>query len=237
MRLPIRLRAQSVGAVRRTGRTTTHQIEQGHSGEPQRKRAGPARSHRVRQVVGPALLAGQHAVTPSHPSGREGCIKLQPALLRSVESLLTSLVAVVGTLLGVAASQVVQLRTAARSEKFQRAERLRQDRMAAVKSLAQALHEYRRGQGERWHHGRREWDGPEAVAARMESYRLGGAAREALSQAVLLFNEGDVRGARAAFELASGMHLAEDLAQLNEWDAAVREAIDSYLTEIAQHVQ
>ncbi|MER7175762.1 hypothetical protein [Streptomyces mesophilus] len=61
-----------------------------------------------------------------------------------------SVIAVVGTLLGVGVSQAFQQRALARSERFARAEQLRQERLHVFSSYAGALMTYRRAQMERW---------------------------------------------------------------------------------------
>ncbi|MFI6940486.1 hypothetical protein ACIBI4_14535 [Streptomyces sp. NPDC050418] len=56
----------------------------------------------------------------------------------------------VGTLLGVGVSQLLQQRSVARSERFTRTEQVRQERLQVYSSFAGSLMMYRRAQMERW---------------------------------------------------------------------------------------
>jgi hypothetical protein len=97
-----------------------------------------------------------------------------------VEIIVTSVVAVVGTLLGSLATHYFQRRNRADAERFERGERLRQERVSAYTTYGGALVSLRRAHMDRWYaiHERREGVDPEAI--RYETYRLRTAALEAL---------------------------------------------------------
>ncbi|MEB8342754.1 hypothetical protein [Streptomyces endophyticus] len=100
----------------------------------------------------------------------------------------TSVIAVLGTLLGATLSHVLQSRTAARGQDFARAERLRQERIDAYCAFGGALANYRRGQLDRWfpEHVDRPGETADVHELRREAYRLRAAAMEAMFRVELL---------------------------------------------------
>jgi hypothetical protein len=103
-----------------------------------------------------------------------------------VEIIVTSIVAVVGTLLGSLATHYFQRRNRADAERFERGERLRQERVSAYTAFGGALVSLRRAQMDRWfaiHDERRSVD-PESL--RYETYRLRTTALEALFRVQLV---------------------------------------------------
>ncbi|MGD6751621.1 hypothetical protein [Streptomyces sp. BH105] len=100
----------------------------------------------------------------------------------------TSVIAVLGTLLGAALSHVLQSRTAARGQDFARAERLRQERIDAYCACGGALANYRRGQLDRWfpQHVDRPGETADVHELRREAQRLRTAAMEAMFRVELL---------------------------------------------------
>ncbi|MEU2873773.1 hypothetical protein ABZ769_31990 [Streptomyces olivoreticuli] len=67
-----------------------------------------------------------------------------------METVLTSVIAVLGTLAGTGAAYALQQRAAARSERAARQEELRRDRQEAVRALVRALTAHRRNLYTRW---------------------------------------------------------------------------------------
>ncbi|MFD7293144.1 hypothetical protein ACFV9W_07615 [Streptomyces sp. NPDC059897] len=100
----------------------------------------------------------------------------------------TSVIAVLGTLLGAGLSHVLQGRTAARGQDFARAERLRQERIDAYCAFGGALANYRRGQLDRWfpEHVDRPGETADVHELRREAQRLRTAAMEAMFRVELL---------------------------------------------------
>ncbi|GHH77135.1 hypothetical protein GCM10017772_37370 [Promicromonospora soli] len=98
---------------------------------------------------------------------------------------MTSVVAVVGTLLGSLATHYFQRRNRADAERFARNERLRQERVSAYTTFGGALVNLRRAHIDRWfaEHAQRGGD-PESL--RYETYRLRTSALEALFRVQLV---------------------------------------------------
>ena len=71
-----------------------------------------------------------------------------------MEVIATSLIAVLGTLLGSAATFLIQRSTIAQQERLNHAERLRQDRVDAFTIFGGALVNYRKTRMDRWHSAR-----------------------------------------------------------------------------------
>lgn len=99
---------------------------------------------------------------------------------------MTSVVAVVGTLLGSLATHYFQRRNRADAERFERNERLRQERVSAYTTFGGALVSLRRAQMDRWFaiHDERMSVDPESL--RYETYRLRTTALEALFRVQLV---------------------------------------------------
>lgn len=106
--------------------------------------------------------------------------------LRRVEIIVTSIVAVVGTLLGSLATHYFQRRNRADAERFERNERLRQDRVSTYTAFGGALVNLRRAQMDRWFAIHNEPKGADTESLRYETYRLRTAAREALFRVQLV---------------------------------------------------
>lgn len=85
---------------------------------------------------------------------------------------MTSIVAVVGTLLGSLATHYFQRRNRADAERFERNERLRQERVSAYTAFGGALVNLRRAQMDRWFAIHNQRDGADPEALRYETYRL-----------------------------------------------------------------
>jgi hypothetical protein len=102
-------------------------------------------------------------------------------------ALLTSAVAVAGTLLGAVVSYGLQRRVAERSERFSRAERLHQERLTAYSEFASAVMELRRVEFARTLAEERA--APDVPAWVDESYQRLAAARSAMFRVQLLGND------------------------------------------------
>ncbi|MFD7603180.1 hypothetical protein ACFY1B_45930 [Streptomyces mirabilis] len=126
-------------------------------------------------------------------------------------SILTSVVAVVGTLLGVALSYVIQRKISQRGESFAREHWFLQERVAAYSAFAAALATHQRGALDRWHRQAESPDSPAAVAARLEYHRLRYVARQELFRVRLLARDPDlVRLAEDALECIKAIPRAAD---------------------------
>lgn len=130
-----------------------------------------------------------------------------------------SLVAVVGTLLGVYVAYAFQRRTTDRTE-------LRN----AVAAFAAAVMEQRRGEYDRWWRHHEDATGTAYVTARTESYRLRSLARQELHRVRLLARDTQLaRRAGAVIEPTAQIHKAGDRAEFTDRGAAAERALEELL--------
>ncbi|MFI0014036.1 hypothetical protein [Streptomyces griseus] len=144
-------------------------------------------------------------------------------------ALWTSVVAVVGTLLGAVVTYLFQRQTAARTERFSRSEALRQERTATYSSFAAAAEEYRHGQAGRWYRMRQSHTADAFIEARDEAHRLRTATRQVLYRVKLLTDDPEVVGAaEEAYRRTRDVSTAQDQAEHDALDAGAREAIEAF---------
>jgi hypothetical protein len=109
-----------------------------------------------------------------------------------VEIIVTSVVAVVGTLLGSLATHYFQRRNRADAERFERNERLRQERVSAYTAFGGALVNLRRTSKDRWYAIHDQRDGADPELLRYETYRLYTTAQESLFRVQLVTESSDL---------------------------------------------
>lgn len=141
-------------------------------------------------------------------------------------SVLISLIAVAGTLIGATLGYVLQRQTAARAE-----------RQAAVLAYANAIIDVIRGQEDWWYRRSEEQEGPEHRAARIEGHRLLGIARQAMNGLTLhipapaLLSQAD-----ATFTMASNVNQAASAETLLERAESARRSVRAFITLAGKHV-
>ncbi|MFJ9033930.1 hypothetical protein ACIRQP_36715 [Streptomyces sp. NPDC102274] len=136
-----------------------------------------------------------------------------------MEVVATSVIAVLGTLLGSGATYLFQRRTVLRTEEFTRNERLRQERIDAYCSFGGALANYRRGQMDHWfaRHDGRVADASEVHELRREAQRLRAVAMEAMFRAELLTNSPALHAVgRQALKAVDRIPSAESRSELDQ---------------------
>lgn len=152
---------------------------------------------------------------------------------------ITTVIAVLGTLMGAGLSHVLQSRTAARGQDFTRAERLRQERIDAYCSFGGALANYRRGQLDYWfrrHDGRTD-DSTGVHELRREAQRLRAAAMEALFRVELLTDAPALTAlGREALEAVERIPTAGDRDELAGLRETSRTLIHDFIAASRPHV-
>lgn len=143
---------------------------------------------------------------------------------------LSTLVAVLGTLLGVVVTHIFQRNSSKRAESFTLGQQLRTERLAVYSDFAGAVTELRRGQQDRWHRKREDPESPAHFEARTESYRLRGVALHALFRVQLIASCPEVvDAARAAYEKASSIPQATDRQELSTNGEQARERLERFI--------
>ncbi|WP_367322361.1 hypothetical protein [Streptomyces sp. HUAS ZL42] len=148
-----------------------------------------------------------------------------------MEAVAASVIAVLGTLLGAGVTHGFQSRAAARTERFMRDEKLRQERLDAYCAYAAALVNYRRALVHRWfceHEGRSQ---EEITQARMQGYDLRSVANEALFRVQMLApDETLVERTWQALWQIDQVHKAADRAELDERRDTTRTLVTEFVT-------
>ncbi|TXK35129.1 hypothetical protein [Nonomuraea sp. C10] len=155
-----------------------------------------------------------------------------------MESVITSLVAIAGTLLGATATYVFQLRTARQARQSAREERLWQERLAAYSAFAGALTDFRKSQNDRWH---REQEDPQSAAyltARDDSYRQRANATAALFRLRLVTTNRELEElASLALRSTEEIHEAADEQDRTDRGRKARRALLDFTQAAAANVQ
>lgn len=156
-----------------------------------------------------------------------------------MEAVVTSVVAIVGTLLGAGTTHYFQRREADRSHILAREEKLRQERMDAYCAYAGTLLEYRRVLVHRWfvlHEG--ESCGEDTPELREEQYKTRGAAHEAMFRTQMVTDAPEI-AARAEQVMATvtRLHRVEGREALTELRDRTRQEIRDFVAAGARQVR
>lgn len=147
-----------------------------------------------------------------------------------MDGALSTLIAVLGTLLGAGLTHLFQRRAAAHDREFAVQQQLRAERLAVYSDFAGAVTEFRRGQYDRWH---RRHEAPESTAsfeARVEAYRLRGAALHALFRVQLIASEQSLTdAAQHAYDRTSDAHKAADHQELSTLGDGAKGALADFV--------
>lgn len=150
---------------------------------------------------------------------------------------LSTLLAVVGTLLGAVVTHLFQRRAADRAQGFAAGQQLRSDRLHVYGDFAGAVTEFRRGQQDRWHRRNEDAVGQAYVEARTESYRLRGVALHALFRVQLIASSHEVvEAAKLAHDKAAAVHRADDHDHLNANVAAATSSLERFISLASEDV-
>jgi hypothetical protein len=153
-------------------------------------------------------------------------------------SSISAIIAVAGTLLGSSLTYVFQRRSAERAQAQAFGTLLRSERLAAYSSLAAALANWRRAQGDRYSRLAEDPDSVAAATARTEMFQLRGMAQGALAHVQLVSDNAAVVAAAAiAFDTSGGIHRSADEAEFESRAALSRAAVDNFLRLAATDVQ
>ncbi|WP_381798306.1 hypothetical protein [Streptomyces niveus] len=143
---------------------------------------------------------------------------------------LPTLVAVLGTILGVVVTHLFQRTSSERAQNFTLSQQLRSERLAVYSDFAGAVTELRRGQQDRWHRRREDPESPHHFDARTESYRLRGVALHALFRVQLIAGSpAVVDAARSAYEQTSAIHQAADTRELSANSERAKEGLEQFI--------
>lgn len=157
-----------------------------------------------------------------------------------MEAWIASVIAVAGTLLGSVATHLFQQSHAARSERFMRTERLRQERIEAYSAFAQAVTELRRGNVSLWFHRRREPNkaDPALRNSFVEADRLGAAAAHAQVRVELVADDARlVALASDALITVNAVRDATDRSDVARHEAASDDALRIFISAASNQLR
>ncbi|MCX4528459.1 MULTISPECIES: hypothetical protein [unclassified Streptomyces] len=156
-----------------------------------------------------------------------------------MNTVLTSVVAVIGTLIGSWSTYVFQRRTAARADAANREERLRQERLAAYSGYAGAVSDLKRALITLWFRRRRLPRDEETLqAAQLDSDRLGAAAETAVFRLRLVANDPALRPLTEAISTKLGeIERAADRQALITVEAQFEAAVETFLDAAGRHLR
>jgi hypothetical protein len=150
-----------------------------------------------------------------------------------VQAVATSVVAVLGTLLGAALSYVLQRRMLDEVHESARRDQRQQHRLAAFGAFAAATMDLRRAEYDRWNRRAESPDGIEPVGVRQESYRLRGEAWNAFFRLKLVADPvqeaGIMKQAEEAVQAAAGVSKASDAVELGKRGERAREVLEAFV--------
>lgn len=156
----------------------------------------------------------------------------------------SAIIAVVGTLLGAIVSGIFQQKSAGQSEKFARAERRREEQIAAITALSAAISAHRRAMYMRGEARLRGASAERIQELRAESHATRGDVAEPLARVRLLIQSIEVRtAADAMVDATFGMRRADgttDAALTREGLTAARQAAadahDAFISAAAAEI-
>ncbi|MBZ9594366.1 hypothetical protein [Streptomyces yangpuensis] len=147
-----------------------------------------------------------------------------------MNAVITSLIAVLGTLLGSVVTHAFQQRSAKRTERNALDAQLRQERLDAYGAYAGLLVEFRQAMLHHWfcvHQGR---DAEDEVALRGRSFETRSTAQQALFRLQLITDDAALGTAAVdAFTAVGAIDRAQDLPELVTRRDATRELIDAFV--------
>ncbi|MFG2820283.1 hypothetical protein ACGFX4_12730 [Kitasatospora sp. NPDC048365] len=156
-----------------------------------------------------------------------------------METVLASLVAVLGTLVGSFSTYLFQRRTARHGEEAARAELRRQERLTACSEFAAAATELKRGLITAWFRrrdGARDEDAHRAAQA--DSDRLGAAAETARFRLLLAADDPELhRLADQALAVTGRIHRAADRAEVIAVERDFEAALGTFVTAAAARLR
>ncbi|MBO0916858.1 hypothetical protein [Streptomyces laculatispora] len=154
-----------------------------------------------------------------------------------MDAIATSVIAVLGTLLGSTVTHVFQQRSARRTEANAHRERLRQGRLDVYGTYAGLLVDFRQAMLHHWfcvHEGR---DPDDEVSLRNRSFELRSKTQHALFQLQLITAEPPlIAAAVEVFSAVGRINRAEDLDDVAARRAATRNLIDAFVGTARRHV-
>jgi hypothetical protein len=145
-------------------------------------------------------------------------------------SVVSAIIAVVGTLLGATTTYIFQRIDADRKDRIAQTERFRQERLAVYTELAAAVTELRRAAHDRWHRHQEDPDGAAFAAARDHYYKVYAVAQNVQLKLRLLTDDADlVEVAQQAWVWATEIKDTDKEQERRRKGDQAKEALDAFI--------
>lgn len=155
-----------------------------------------------------------------------------------VDSILTSLVAITGVVLGAVLTYLFQARNTRQVQQFARDQQFWQEKLAAYSEFAGTVTDLRRSENDRWHREQEDPQGAPFIAARDESYQLRSKATAAMCRVQLVGGNTTLSQlAERALNTTTDVHLATDEDDRMRRGEQARLALQDFLLTATGHVR
>lgn len=159
-------------------------------------------------------------------------------LTADVTSILTAVVAIIGTLSGSLVTYMLQKRMSARAERFERSARLREERLSAYSEFAKAIMDYRHAEFARWEARHHRGGDPTPQEARAAAHQRRASAWHAFFTVQLLAGEEPlIDSASRLLDVTSNVHHASDEPDLQDRGSLVRAELTGFVTLAAEQLR
>lgn len=155
-----------------------------------------------------------------------------------MDSIVASFAAIIGVALGSVLTYVFQARNARQAQEFARAQRLRQERLAAFSEFAGIVTDFRGSEYDRWHREQENPQGAPFISARDESYQLRSKAMAAMCRVELIGDDTTLSQlAERALNAAAEIHKATDEDDTARRGEKSRLALEDFLMAATSRVR
>jgi hypothetical protein len=155
-----------------------------------------------------------------------------------VDSIITSLPAIIGVVLGAVLTYLFQARNTRQVQAFARDQQFWQERLAAYSEFAGTVTDLRRSENDRWHREQEDPQGPPFISARDESYQLRARATAAMCRVQLVGGSTTLGPlAEKALNATTDVHLAADEDDRARRGEKARLALQDFLVTATGYVR
>ena len=155
-----------------------------------------------------------------------------------MNSIITGLAAIIGTVFGSVLTYVFQARSTRQAQQFARDQQFWQERLAACSAFAGVLTDFRRSQNDRWHREQEDPVGVPFISARDESYQLRAKATAAMCRVQLVGGDTELgQLAERALNITTEVHKAADEEDRETRGEKARLAVQDFLAGASSHVR
>jgi hypothetical protein len=155
-----------------------------------------------------------------------------------VDSIIASLAAIIGVVLGSVLTYLFQARNARQAQVFARDQQFWQERLAAYSEFAGIVTDFRRGENDRWHREQEDPQGAPFISARDESYQLRAKATAAMCRVQLVGGDTALSQlAESALNATTEIHVATDEDDRARRGEKARLTLQDFLMAATGHVR